>query len=267
MLRVRASRPAVAVFVALLATTAPPDAAHAQDLPDGGFGGQEAAEEELGWSGTADFGFTLTSGNSETTTLSFGARATRDFVRQRLSFSASYLRTTEEGEEVANRGELASSYRYFPNARFYLTARGAGSFNEPAGLDLRLSPGAAAGYVLAEGESFQLTTEAGASWIRDAFIDGTRTTSFYYALAESFSLRLSETTTLEQELRYNPRASDLSDYLLHGEATLTTQITDALGLRLTLIDDFDATPFQGGPDSPPAEKNDLTFIAGVSLQW
>lgn len=262
-----ASRPIVVALAAVLATIVPSDDLRSQGLPEGEFSAQEAAEEELGWGGTADFGLTVTSGNSETTTLSLGARVTRDFARQRLSFSGSYLRTTEEGEEVAHRGELTSLYRYFPNARFYLTARSSGSFNEPAGLDLRLSPGAGVGYLVAQGESFQLSAEAGANWIRDAFVDGTRTTAFYYAMAESFSLQLSETTTFEQELRYNPRAGDLSDYLIHGEATLTTQITDALGLRLTLIDDFDATPFQGGPDQPPASKNDLTFIAGVSVQW
>lgn len=264
-----APRPgAAAVLTALLlALAAVPAAASAQDFAEGGFSSQDASEEDLGWSGTADFGLTVTSGNSETTSLSLGARAEREFERQSLRFSASYLRTTEEGEEVANRGEIGTNYRYFPSPRFYLTARGSGSFNEPAGLDLRLGPGVGAGYVVAEGESYQLSAETGANWIRDAFVDGTTTTSFYYALAQSFSLQLSETTSLEQGLRYNPKADDFSDYLLHGEATLTTRISDSIGLRLTLIDDFDATPFQGAPGEEAAEKNDLTFITGVSFQW
>jgi len=258
---------AVLIPAFLLSIVVLPGPAPAQDLPDGGFSSPQEAEEELGWGGTADFGLTVTSGNSETTSISLGARATREFVRQRLVFSATYLRTTEEGEEVANRGELGSNYRYFPNRRFYLTARASGSFNEPAGLDLRLSPGLGAGYVLAEGDDYQLSAEGGANWIRDAFVDGTTATSVYYALAQSFSLQLNETTTLEEELRYNPKADDFSDYLLHGEATLTTRITDAIGLRLTLIDDYDATPFQGAPGEPAAEKNDLTFITGISFQW
>lgn len=241
--------------------------APAQDLPDGGFSSQDASEEELGWDGSADFGLTITSGNSETTSISVGANATREFVRQRLSFSATYLRTTDEGEEVTNRGELGSSYRYFPSGQFYFTARGSGSFNEPAGLDLRLAPGVGAGYVVAQGENYQLSAEGGSNWIRDAYVDGTTTTAFYYALAQSFSLQVSETTSLEQELRYNPKASDFSDYLLHGQATLTTQITDAIGLRVTLIDDYDATPFQGAPGEEAAEENDLTFITGLSFQW
>lgn len=253
---------AAAVALALLT----PASMTAQDLPAGGFS-QDTVDEELGWGGGADFGLTVTSGNSETTTISVGANATREFVRQRLSFSATYLRTTDEGEEVAHRGELGTSYRYFPNRRFYLTARTSGSFNEPAGLDLRLAPGVGAGYVLAEGESYQLSAETGLNWIRDAYVDGTTTRSFYYGLAQSFSLQINETTSLEEELRYNPKADDLSDYLLHAQASLTTQITDAIGLRLTLIDDYDATPFPGAPGEPAAEKNDLTFITGVSFQW
>lgn len=264
-LRSRVARTLLPVLVA--AALLSPDPAAAQDLPDGGFSSQDAAEKELGWGGSADFGLTITSGNSETTSISVGANATREFVRQRLSFSATYLRTTDEGEEVAHRGEAGTSYRYFPSGQFYFTARGSGSFNEPAGLDLRLSPGVGAGYVVAQGENYQLSAESGANWIRDAFVDGTTTTAFYYALAQSFSLQVSETTSLEQELRYNPKADDFSDYLLHGQATLTTQITDAIGLRVTVIDDYDATPFQGAPGEEPAEKNDLTFITGVSFQW
>lgn len=262
-----ATRLSALACVAALALAADPGPAAAQDLPDGDFSSPQASEEELGWGGTADFGFTVTSGNSETTNLSLAARATREFTRQRLTLSGNYLRTTEQGEEVANRGQLGASYRYFPNERFYLTGRTTGSFNEPAGLELRLSPGLGAGYVLARGGSYQLSTEGGATWIRDAFVDGTSTTSFYYALAESFTLEVSENTTLDQELRYNPRAGDLSDYLLHAEATLTTQITDAIGLRVRVVDDYDATPFQGAPGEPPAEKNDLTFVTGVSFQW
>ena len=266
LLRSRVARALLPALVAagVLSAAGP---APAQDLPDGGFSSQDPAEKELGWGGNADFGLTITSGNSETTSISVGANATREFARQRLSFSATYLRTTDEGEEVANRGAVGSSYRYFPGRRFYFTARGSGSFNEPAGLDLRLAPGAGAGYVLAEGENYQLSAEGGANWIRDAYVDGTTTSSFYYALAESFSLQINESTSLEQELRYNPKADDFSDYLLHGQATLTTQITDAIGIRLTLIDDYDATPFQGAPGEPAAEKNDLTFITGVSFQW
>lgn len=257
---------ALVVSALLLAAAARPAPLGAQDVGPAG-GGFSGETEELGWSGSADFGLTVTSGNSETTSLAVGADATREFARHTLSLSGNYLRTTENGEEVANRGELSASYRYFPNERFYFTARSAGSFNGPAGLDLRLAPGAGVGYVLAEGEDYQLSAEAGANWIRDAFVDGTSASSVYYAVAEAFSLQLSETTALRQELRYNSNAEDVSDYLLHGEATLTTRITGGIGLRVTVIEDFDATPFQGGPAGEAAEKNDLTLITGVSFQW
>ena len=45
----------------------------------------------------------------------------------------------------------------------------------------------------------------------------------------------------------------------------TNQFTSAAGV--TVIDDYDATPFQGGPGEAAAEKNDFTFITGVSFQW
>lgn len=265
--RRRGSALTTTAAVLLAAVLGFPPAAAAQGVDGGEFTAPDTAADSVGWAGTADFGLTVTSGNSETTTVSASARITRRFVLHTLGLSTSYLRTTDEGAEVANRGDLGASYRYFPSRGFYLTARAAGSFNEPAGLELRLAPGAGAGVVVAEGEGYQLSAEAGASWIRDQFVDETTTTSIFYGLAESFSLRVSETTSLEQELRYNPRADDLSDYLLHAEATLTTRITEAIGIRLRVIDDYDATPFEGAPEEEPAEKNDLTLITGLSVQW
>lgn len=260
--------PVTAALIAALASGIAAPAPAASDPPDPDLPDPSpSSPDSLGWSGTADLGFTLTSGNSETTSLSLGTSVTREFRHQHLGFSGSYLRSTDDGEETANRGEAGIQYRYFPGPRFYFTARGSGGFNEPAGLDLRLAPGAGAGYVLARGDAYELTAEAGANWIRDEFTDGTSETSVFFSAGQSFSLDLTETTSLTQELRYRPNSSDLSDYLLHAEATLTAQVTGGVGLRVTFIDDFDSTPFSGGPDTPPAEENDLTFITGVNVAW
>lgn len=230
--------------------------------------GQEGGEEQEGpWSGNADLGVTVTEGNSETMSVSLGFRADREVETQKLSFAASYLRTTEEGEQIASRGEAGVKYDYFPNDRFFFYGRTAAATNEPAGLDLRLSPGAGVGYVFVDSERITLAGETGGNWIREDFVAGSATTSVFFSAAQRLDVEINERTTLSEEVRYNPNASEFSDYLLHAEVTLATMISQAIGLRVTAIDDFDATPFQGGEGREAAEKNDFTLITGVTFTF
>lgn len=261
----RRSASCAIVLLTLCAGTplAPPAAA--QD-PARSAAEREAPEDTLGWSGNADFGLTVTRGNSETTNLSLGARVARRFPAHRLGFSTSFLQATEEGEQIASRGEAKLEYDYFPGPRNFLYARTTASFNEEAGLDLRVGPGLGSGYTLVDSEKVTLSARGGASWIREEFADGTSTGAAYFAASQSLELTLSETSTVSQEVRYNPRAEDLSDYLLHAEASLTTMISGSIGLRVSAVEQFDSTPFEN-PDGEDAEKHDLTLITGVTYSF
>lgn len=229
--------------------------------------GQEGEQGEGGWSGNADFGFTFTEGNSETTTVSAGVQARREWELHRLGLSGSVLRSTDEGEEVANRGNVSVRYDYSPGERFFLFQKDEVSYNTPAGLDLRVSPTAGAGYSVVKTDRMTLSVDGGGSWIRDEFTDGSSSSAFHFTAGESLELAISENTDLTQEVRYSPKAEDLADYLLHAEAALTTMISGAIGLRVKAIEDFDATPFQGTAGGEEVEKHDFTLVTGVTVKF
>lgn len=240
-----------------------------QEIPVGeGVGyGRPESERELGWRGSADLGFTYTEGNSETSNLSVAGRLVHKAPVQRWTFSLSFLRASADGEETANRGETSAKYDYFPAPRFFFFGRGAASFNEPAGLDLRLAPAVGAGYQLVTTGRTSLSGEAGVSWIRDAFADGTSDEAVHAVVSESFTLAVSETTDLEQSLSYQPKAADFGDFLLAGEASLTTMISDAVGLKVTVRDEFDSEPFVDPGTGVQREENDFTFVTGVTYSF
>lgn len=230
--------------------------------------GPAASDEEPdSWTGSADFGLTVTEGNSESLSFSIGARTSRRFESQRLGGSLSYVRTTQDGEETADQGALEASYDYFPTDRVFLASVFRVEFNDPAGLSRRLAPGLGVGYTLVDGDEATLSVQGGGNWIQDRFVDESEVDAVYVAFRQSLELSVNETTRLDQELRFNPRASDFSDYLLHGEVTLTTRISDLIGVRVSLRDDYDSTPFPGAPGEPAREENDLTLITGLSFQF
>lgn len=260
---------ALAATIAVAAALAVTGRAHAQgdgELQDPRF---DAADEEVevGWRGNADFGFTLTEGNSQTTSLSLGARAVHRGPRSRWTADGNLVRTTTDGEEVANRGDLSAQYDWFPTARVYLFTRGAASYNEPAGLDLRLSPAAGLGYQLLERERTGLSVEGGGSWIRDEFADGSSSEGTYLVASESFYLRLAEDTDVTQSLTWRPNTGDFGDFLLGAEVTLSTMITEALGLQVSFRDQFDSEPFVDPETGQQRRENDLTFVTGVTFRF
>lgn len=229
--------------------------------------GQEPAEDEPGWRGNADLGFTLTQGNSETTNLSLGAKVIHQAPSRRWTFDGSYLRATTDGDETANKADASAQFDYFPQDRFFLFARAAAGFNRPAGIDRRLAPGLGVGYTVVAGERADLDVEAGARWIQDRFVDGSTDEAVYASLEETFSLVLNSTTDLAQSLAYAPKAEDFGEFLLEAEVKLTTEITDGLGLRVSVRDDYDSDPFVDPETGEQREKNDLTFVTGVTFSF
>ena len=260
---------AVAALAAATALVLPaPAAAQAGPSSDApGFAPDDGEEPELGWRGNADLGFTLTEGNSETTSLSLGARTVWRGTGSRWTFDASLVRTTTDGEEVANRGDVSGQYDWFATGRTYLFGRAAASYNEPAGIDLRLSPAAGVGWQALEREGLELSLESGASWIRDEFSDGSSSEDVFLVASETFFLRLAEDTDLSQTLTWEPNTTDFGDFLLEGEVALSTMITEALGLKVSLRDQYDSEPFVDPATGEQREENDLTFVTGVTYRF
>lgn len=254
-------------LLALLALgTAPLAAQTPADVGSDGFGEQED-DPDTGWQGSADLGFTLTDGNSETTSLSVGGELDYRLTRQRWAFTGSYVRATTDGEETANKGDSELMYEYFPTPRFFFFGKGAAGFNAPAGLDLRLAPGAGVGYRVVNRERLTVSVETGGEWTRDQFEDGTSDEAVRVSAAQSASWDVSETTSVVQAVSYRPEAAALDDFLLDGRISVVTRIVEGLGLKVTFRDQFDSEPFVDPETGDQREKNDITFVTGLTYQF
>lgn len=244
--------PAVLVLAVLIA--APP--------------GLRAQEEPvMGLRGNADFGLTITQGNSETTNLAISGHSVYRVERQRVTLDANFIRASAEGVRTANKAEGRARYDFFPNDRFFVFARTGIGFDEPAGIDLRVSPGAGVGYTVVQGEPATLDTQLEGRWIRDSFEDGTSDQDLFVTASESFAWQITETANLTQLFEYSPNSADLSDFLLNGEVALSVLITSGLGLKVSVRDEYNSEPFVDAGSGVAREKNDLAFVTGLTVQF
>lgn len=230
-------------------------------------GAQPAPDEDPPLAGTASFGLTVTDGNSQTLSLNFGGRISYTLAKHTWAFSTNVLRTRDSGEVKANKGSLTLRYDYEPSERVYVTTQMAASYNRPAGIERRLSPGLGLGYDMVRAESTRLSLDGGLNWVGERFTDDTRENSVYFNLAQEFRLRVNETTDLAQRLTYSPRPENLGDYLIQGSLTLTTRVWKLLGIKTEISDDYDSTPFIDPDTGVARSSNDLTFITGLSVSF
>lgn len=216
--------------------------------------------------GDATFGLTVTEGNSETLSLNFAGRVAYEIRRHTWSLAGQLLRTRDGEELRANRGSLMTRHGFQPSDRFFLSSQFRASYNRPAGIDLRLAPGLGLGYEVVRGEFTRLAVDGGMNWV-ERFTDDTRESSLYFNLEQEFSLRVNESTDLEQRLAYSPRPDDLGDYLIHASLALTTRVWEFLGIKTQISDDFDSTPFVDPDTGEARSRNDLTFVTGLNVSF
>lgn len=227
---------------------------------------QEAGRDTLGWRGSVEFGLTLTQGNSETTSLSVGLGVARLLERQKWTFDGSIVRATADGDETANKGNASGRYDFFPDTRFFVFGRLAGGYNRPAGVDLRLSPSAGAGYVVVRTGGLVVSTKAGGGFLTERFADDSTANNAFLSLAQDLSLAVNEHTDLTQSASYEPKTEDFGDFLLRAEVALSTTFAPPLGIKIRVIDEFDSSPFVD-EEGTRREKNDVTFITGLTLEF
>jgi putative salt-induced outer membrane protein len=227
----------------------------------------EPLHEDDPFAADLTFGFTLTQGNSETTSLNVGATVEYLLPGHEWKASGLFLRSTDGGDETANRGSGSARYDFKPSDRVFLYGRFGASYNRQAGLDRRLAPGLGAGYDIVRTPTFSLSLGGGLNWIHDQFADASRTRSVFVTVGQDLSLKVNSTTELKQSLSWSPRPDDPRDYLVRGEAILTTALWRWIGIRFAVLDDFDSTPFVDPDTGERRSRNDLTVLTGLNLRF
>lgn len=219
------------------------------------------------WRGSLALNGLFTSGNAETMQIGFTGDLHKRWERDRLTFEGVYTFGRQEdpdtGEKVTSTdyGRISGKYDHFFTKQLYGYALAKAEHDGVADLEYRLSPGLGAGYQWFESPTFNLSTEAGLSYVYEKFEDEDATDFIGPRLAYAVDWTPLASLMLYHTLEYLPAFEDFGDYLLTVVAGAKLKITQAF---------FGSVRFEWAYDSTPArgrEKADTRFLVGVGWQF
>ena len=217
------------------------------------------------WTGSADVGFSLTSGNSDTKALTIGARAARETTGDKIRVYANAIRASNStgGPSVTTAEAVWFGGRYDVNLSDKTFVFGTADFeyDKPQQLDFRTVFGGGFGYRLIRSEKTNLDIFGGAAFNREYFSNGTRRNSAEALIGEELKYKLTKTSHLEQRFVIYPNLTDMGRYRSIFDASIVTQLNKWLGWQVTIGNRFNSAPVLG------AEKNDFLFTTGLRASF
>ena len=213
------------------------------------------------WRGTADVGFSFTSGNSDTRTLAAGFRANRPTPKDKISVYANVIQSSnsDSGVSITTAQAVYGGLRYDYNLskKTFVFASADFEYDQPQLLDLRSVIGGGFGYRAIRSDRTELDLFAGATYNRENFSNGITRNSAEALLGDELSFQLSDNISLEQRLSVYPSLSDFGTFRSLFDASLVTSLNNFLSWQVTVGNRFNSNPVGN------AEKNDFLFSTGL----
>ena len=218
-----------------------------------------------GWSGGADVGFALTSGNSDTTNLAIGLAAERITTNDKTSIYAAsvYSRDSTDGDSRTTANTVRGGVRYDRdlNRKLFAYVFTDLEHNGLQDLTLRFVLGGGLGYHVIRNERTELDLLGGLAWNREYFQgDFNDRSSAEAQVGQTLSHRFSPRVSLKEQLFIFPNLSNGGEYRINFDASLVTDISRRIGWQVTVSDRYLSNPPFG------FEKNDLLLTTGLKIK-
>ena len=229
-----------------------------------GIWAQEEGNQENKWGGDASVGLALARGNTETTNLSLTFSAKGPLSASIDSTNKAYFLLNKE-RSVTNAESLGweSNIQWKHSKKIFSYYGIQGLRDRFKNYSYRFIPGLGIGYKILAEENLQISANAGLSQVFTKYYDSSETDNYTgLSLGNELTWKVSPTAEISQSLNLNSDISELSHYFLQLEISLASAITKGLSVKLTLMDKYDNKPV--GED---IEKNDISFIAGLSAKF
>lgn len=212
------------------------------------------------------FGVTLTDGNSETL-LANAALLTKGGDEAQASLRAGVEANYGESKTDGQTDTTVENAKAFAHTRKTLSKRtftylgAVAIYDDIAEIDYRSTAGPGIGLYFIKTDVTELSLEAGPAYVWEK-VAGVRDDYPVLRVEQRFEHALSETARIWQSVEYLPETEDLADnYLINAELGAEAAMNARVKLRLVLQNEYESIPAAG------LEKNDLTLISGISVNW
>jgi putative salt-induced outer membrane protein YdiY len=216
-----------------------------------------------GWAGSLGAGFSLTSGNSDTTTATLAYEVLRDIGGDVVLKSAGlYLRGESQGEATVDRAAADARLDYGLTPRlsaFGVTTYARDRFKE---IDYLLAPTA--------GLSFAVVRTARAEWTTDGSLGIVveKNTGFDADLAgallagERLLFKLTDTTRILHAASGLWKMNDFGDSFYNFSAGIATSLASRFELKAEFLNTY-----KREPTNPTLEKNDQSVVMSIVYKF
>jgi putative salt-induced outer membrane protein YdiY len=216
----------------------------------------------VGWEGTANLGFSLTGGNSKTSTFTAGVRAEKSGESNKWT---TYLNSLWNRNRIGNSNVTTSNaiwggIRYDKNINKKTFVFGLYDFerDRPQRVNFRSVLGAGLGYHAVKNDKTELDLFGGAAWNKTWFI-GPNRSSAEVLVGNTLKHKFNDRVKIQQGFTLYPSLSNGGEYRFIFDSTLTADVTKRMGWFVTLADRYNSLPLAG------VQKNDYLFATG--LKW
>lgn len=212
-----------------------------------------------GWKSSVDFSVNSASGNSESSY--YTAAINLDKKRGQNDYFVKVSYAYGEDGETKSMDELLGllSWKRTGSGGYYTGARFDYRQDALADIDFRAGSTLLQGYNLYQSEKGWVTPEIGFGYARQK-IGGELRDSVNFYMGIHAEYWLDKKTRFYTSLTSFTPTEKNSDYYLWGELGVETMLSDRLSLKLYFQDAYENNP------APGRERNDLRFIAGISVK-
>jgi putative salt-induced outer membrane protein len=188
-----------------------------------------AEETTQTWDASAELGFVLTSGNSETETLNAKFDASTSYTDWKHMLHLETLNSSSNDIRSAEKYLVEVQSDRAINERSYGLGVITWEKDKFNGFDYQASVAIGYGYKVIDDDNMKLNVEAGPGYRVSEFESGNNEEDGILRVAETFSWNLSDTATLDQFL--NTEAGDSNTVTRFGVA-VTSQIANELSMKV-----------------------------------
>lgn len=239
--------------------------ARAECVPDGKQDACAPAKKVGEWEKSAQFGFNMTKGNSETTLMTVGANANYDDGNNIWKLSGMYgygedknLDDPEYGDTLRNDLRTSIKYDNLISDRSYLGMGSNFLYDDLAEVDYRVTLDPNIGYFILRDNSFKFKVEGGPSYVFER-VAAVNNDYLAARAGQRFEWAITCTSKLYEQAELLLDTSDTNNYIVNAEAGVEAALATNLALVFTARETYDNQP------APDREKSDLALITSLKV--
>jgi len=214
-------------------------------------------------SGSAGFGLSLTSGNSDTVNVSATIDAVYDpKTRNVMKGGALFLRGKQNGVLTVNRVSAMFRDENTLSDRVFLFGQIDSLHDTFKAIDYLYAPAAGVGYKAIATMRTQLSADVGAGAVVEKDTGVASHTSGAMTLSQKLVHQLTETTTLKEAVSALLKTDNFSDGLYTLQVGVAAKISTRLQLSVEVLDTYKSQPLD-----PTLKKNDVALVTSIVAKY